>query len=111
VNTYTSLNAFLGTRSERAVPSIRSTRIVRRGQSIAVRYHNTDVVTHYIDGSFIVASGGYRTSTTKARINDFSSARVHQKRGAWFLTTPAGEQLDFTDGMPIAPASHREEVA
>lgn len=38
---------------------------------IIVRYHETDIVTAYVDGSVSFDSGGWRTYTTKERMNDF----------------------------------------
>ena len=39
--------------------------------SYAVRYHSTDIVTYRKDGSIVLSSGGWRTSTTKERINEY----------------------------------------
>jgi len=99
MNTYAQLDAFLGTRAQRTVPGIRSTVVVRRGTSIAVCYHNTDVVTHHVDSSFNVNSGGFRTATTKSRINAFSTARVYQKNFEWFVA----DGIPFVEGIVVGP--------
>ncbi len=49
----------------------------------AVRLHRTDVVTLHPDGSQTLNSGGWRTVTTKDRINAYSMARVWSDRGEW----------------------------
>jgi len=92
----------------------------RNGEHIAVRLHQTDVVTYRVDGTTVLDSGGWRTVTTKDRINRFGpqGARVWSDRGEWRIerttTTPwlrAGEsQTDrgdrsaaFADGVVIGP--------
>lgn len=56
---------------------------------IAVRLHETDVVIAYVDGSVRLDSGGWRTVTTKDRVNRFlpgftmpDGTRVHAGLGA-----------------------------
>jgi uncharacterized protein YxjI len=61
----------------------------------AIRLHNTDVVT-IKDDVYTLNSGGWRTSTTKDRINTFSPARVWQTNGQWFT----GGSL-FYDGITV----------
>lgn len=39
---------------------------------IIVRYHETDIVIAYVDGRVTFESGGWRTYTTKERMNDFT---------------------------------------
>ncbi len=39
------------------------------------RYHNTDIVIRKPNGHMILDSGGYRTQTTKQRINDLIGSR------------------------------------
>lgn len=51
----------------------------------AVRLHSTNVVTYYQDGSVGLDSGGWRTVTTKDRINRFSPLRVWGDKGAWYV--------------------------
>lgn len=43
---------------------------------MAVRLHNTDVVTYHPDGTATLYTGGWMTVTTKDRINAWSPARV-----------------------------------
>jgi hypothetical protein len=45
----------------------------------AVRFHSTDVVTIHRDGTWTLRTGGWETVTTKARINDYSPARVYSE--------------------------------
>jgi len=59
-------------------------RIEYQDGTIAIRLHNTDVVT-IKDNSYILNSGGWRTPTTKDRINKYSPAYISQNKGLWYL--------------------------
>lgn len=64
--------------------------------SEAIRLHNTDIVTTLKNGKIVLDSGGWRTSTTKDRINSFSPARIWQDKGVWYL-----DGATFYDGIVI----------
>ncbi len=73
--------------------------------SFAIRLHATDVVTMAPDGSFTLNSGGWRTVTTKERINAFSPVNVGSDRGQWYVYPRRGDwsyRFPFADGMTIA---------
>ena len=78
-----------------------SIRYVAHDGAIVYRHHFTDVVTLCPDGSEILNSGGWRTVTTKDRINRFSHARVRQRKGEWFVVGMNGNLVPFEDGMKI----------
>lgn len=109
LNTYAALDAFLGRLEHKNIPSIRSTMVIRRRNGdIAVQYHLTDVVTAHVDGTFTLYSAGYRTSTTKSRMNTFSPARVYQTKGVWKLDVGVGQphreaskDFLFIDGITV----------
>lgn len=71
----------------------RSTSLERRdADTIAVRYHETDVVTYHAGrlgqpGTVTVNSDGWRTATTKERINTYSHVRLYQEHGLWYVVT------------------------
>lgn len=71
-----------------------------------VRYHQTDVVQFTAD-VITLDSGGWRTATTKARMNQASHQfnlgfRVYQERGVWWVWMLAdGSRVAFADGMTI----------
>lgn len=74
--------------------------------TIRVTYHWTNVVTVNPDGSIILDSGGYRSATTKTRMNQASNQlhlafAVFQKDFDWFVGYK-GETLPFEDGMVLA---------
>lgn len=71
------------------------------GESVVgIRLHNTTILMLYPDGRFRVNSGGYRTVTTKQRINALlpSGYRVFSKKFEWFMSTPSGDVFSFDDG-------------
>ncbi len=85
INTYASAADYLGRKIDRPL-SGRSTRLQRRDDdTIAVRYHYTDVVTYHADGPTVLYSGGYHTMTTKSRMNEYTQANVVQANGVWYL--------------------------
>jgi hypothetical protein len=75
---------------------------------VAVQLHNTDIVKIHKDNTYTLNSGGWFTVTTKARINEFSPARLGQDKGIWYLYVGQGqgqgwskERIPFHDGMKI----------
>lgn len=64
--------------------------------TIGVRLHNTVVVSIHSDGTYTLNSGGWRTVTTKARMNEFCPVRVSQKKYDWFV----GDE-PFYDGIRV----------
>lgn len=80
------------------------------GTTVTVRYHNTDVVNVYRDGRIKLNSGGWRTATTKNRMNQASNQfglgyRVYQIDFKWFVDCPDGVARPFWDGMILDPAT------
>jgi len=75
-------------------------------EGVAVQLHNTDIVTVHPDDTYTLNSGGWQTVTTKARINEFSPARLGQDKGIWYLYVGAGagwskERIPFVDGIKV----------
>lgn len=71
--------------------------------AIVIRYHDTDVVTLFYDGAIRLDSGGWKTLTTKERLNWFLpySIRVYQESGIWYLSDNKEVYL-FEDGLTIS---------
>jgi hypothetical protein len=59
-------------------------RIPEERKVIAVRLHSTHIVKFYEDGRVTLHTGGWRTVTTKDRINEFITGRVYQKNHDWY---------------------------
>ena len=103
MRTYAEAAAFLGGREYRTIPSLRSTAVERlTATTIGIRYHGTYVVTYHADGTCTLRTNGYRTVTTKSRINDFSPARVYQRDFNWYIMVRCETKpWPFHDGMVI----------
>jgi hypothetical protein len=81
-----------------------------RGQRI-VRLHDTDIVTFPNPDNpywFILNSGGWRTPTTKDRINAVlpQGVCIYQDRGIWYVRiglwdSNSGKTIPFFDGIEI----------
>lgn len=76
----------------------------RDNGDIAVKLHNTDVVTYKPNGDVVLNSGGWRTYTTKDRINKFAPIRwLSQERGVWYVMNWEGVEVGYDDGMVVHP--------
>lgn len=61
-------------------------RSTNNGTDIALRLHNTDILVYHANGDITLYTGGWRTVTTKARMNEFLSGwSIGQSKGQWFL--------------------------
>lgn len=67
--------------------------------SVSIELHGTKVVVIYPNGLYKLNSGGWRTSTTKDRINKYSPVRVYQRNHTWYVD--AGNQPEFEDNMLV----------
>lgn len=90
---------FLKNRSSRKVGNNTYARKTEAGEVI-VRLHNTDILTFFPNGRVIVNTGGYRSNTTKSRINEFLPVdfpRLYQARGLWFWAQGDNSPIPFSD--------------
>ena len=122
VTSYEEARKFLGGREERTIAHNTRLRDATRNEdgchfgAIAVRLHATDVVTYTQPGWLILNSGGYRTVTTKERINAFLPIGygVFAKDFVWFVriglwSDDNGKTVPFEDGMTL-PANYRDAL-
>ena len=104
------------------------TMITKFGNSIAVIFHSTVIVeikkndgVKNRSGSDLVPltvkldSGGYRTQTTKLRINQTSREynlgfKVYQKQKNWYVELSTGQVYDFYDDMEIKTLGNWREI-
>jgi len=100
--TYKTLDAYLATKDSRPAPGRKNnTRAIRRDEkSIAIQLHATDILIFHSSGAITLNSGGWRTSTTKSRINEYlpSGYQVNQKAGEWYINGDV-----YADGMQVTP--------
>ena len=73
---------------------------------IGVRLHSTYIVKFWPDGQTTLHTGGWYTSTTKDRINQFISGHVYQSGNQWYYTAsigqPNGMPVRFSEGMNVS---------
>lgn len=65
---------------------------------VHVRLHETDVVTLHMDGTTTLRTGGFKTDTTKDRMNRFMPKGYHITRGSgvWWVNS-----MPFQEGMTL----------
>ena len=91
-----------------------NTKVERVGAYNVVTLHGTPVVKLHSNGTVTLNSGGWRTATTKTRINQVATEwglgfRVHQDNYRWnvSLIDPQSGHLHkprgFMDGMTFSP--------
>lgn len=68
---------------------------IEHDDSVSISLHGTTVVKFFPNGLVQLNSGGYRTHTTKERINRYSPVGVYQKNWEWFLSdgTPFEDKM------------------
>ena len=67
-------------------------------ETIGVQLHSTIVVKIHSDGTYTLNSGGWRSVTTKGRINEYCPVKVYQRKYRWYV---GDEELPFEDGMKV----------
>jgi hypothetical protein len=77
-----------------------NTYLETREHAIAIRLHATDVVTLHEDGTYTLDSGGWKSVTTKDRINAYTSVNLWQEKHVWYVGGREDRYL-FVDGMRL----------
>jgi hypothetical protein len=101
LNFTTAASKFATARNKYSKPLGNNTKLVKvDDDTFAVKLHHTNVVLIHRDGTYTLNSGGWRTVTTKDRINGYSPARVWQKAHVWYVN--GGDR--FFDGIRVNSA-------
>lgn len=69
--------------------------------SVGIILHGTIVVRIHEDGSYTLNNGGWKTTTTKDRINKYCPYYMFQKNYEWFVKV-GGATVPFYSGMVIS---------
>lgn len=72
------------------------------GRKMFLRLHHTDIVIwDHESATTTITSGGWRSHTTKGRINTFSYFSIFQKKFEWFICFDHKweKAVPFEDGM------------
>ena len=94
MNTYTQLNELAKTRKRKLANN--TYLVIRDDDGYGIRLHDTEVVIHYKD-RIVLNSGGYKTLTTKSRMNDYSTHTIYQKNHVWYVDN----EIPFKDGITL----------
>lgn len=102
---YWAARTALGRRDSVTVAN--NTRVVNLGDdSVGLVLHSTTVARWYRDGLIVLNSGGWRTVTTKDRMNRALpspwSVRSDARRGGWGVYYSRERVAGFADGVTIA---------
>lgn len=93
--TYEDALAKLGKRERKKLEN--NTWLVKlTDDSVGVKLHDTVVVYIFKSGVYQLNTGGWRTVTTKDRINRYGPARVNQENNIWYI----GDGV-FEDGVRV----------
>lgn len=106
IKTYQQAKDYLGNKKER--PYAHNTRIeidsLDLGHDvITVKYHGNPVVNLFPDGTITYNSCGWKTLTTKERINWFlpDGFTLYQEKSVWYISRHNHGVFVFTDGIAI----------
>lgn len=89
-------------RNEQRRKIANNTYLERRGENIAVHLHSTDVLTFHPNGDVQFDTAGWKTVTTKQRMNKFQNvARIWSDKGVWYVRVGTQWQ-DNTEPIPYA---------
>lgn len=108
---YWSVQTKLGNRDSRKVQH--NTYLQRRPDGdIALRYHNTDILTWHPDNTVTYQTNGWRTATTKTRMSAWGPLRIWQKNFEWYYDQYCDqderlvyETFAYRDGMTVPARS------
>jgi len=77
------------------------------GGMIAVRLHDTDIVTWDVNGPITFYTGGWNTSTTRERLNRYAPPGVgfYQRDGVAYVRSH-GNVKPLDDGITLDAAGH-----
>src|SRR4030042_112304 len=84
------------------------------GEDRVIRHFQVDILRFHPDGSITFNSGGYRTKTTKSRLNKYQNlVSIYQDNRIWYVLWngdcywktegPPVETFIFADGMRVYP--------
>lgn len=101
---YSHALQILNGRMRKTIHGIRGTHLEVKDNVVVMYYHNTPVVSFHHNGDIALNSGGYKTRTTKERMNKVigNKAKVYQHKGGWYIYYLDGNTTHaFMDGMKV----------
>jgi len=77
-------------------------RVIYPDGETAIRLYETDIIITRANGNKDYYANGYRTPTTKDRMNQFGDLAIRQEKGKWICTDKVGNESFFYDGISTA---------
>lgn len=71
--------------------------------SVGILLHGTYVVKIHPDNSATLNSGGWRTATTKDRINTYSPVKIFQDKYQWYYSYKDKPWVPFVENQTVSP--------
>jgi hypothetical protein len=99
---YGSLSNFLDGRESKKLGNNTIVHKIDEG-TVAIKYHNTNILKINQENVVTISTGGWETTTTKDRLNQFLGCRgfgIFQKKGIWYIRGN-DETVEYEDGMRI----------
>jgi hypothetical protein len=74
------------------------------GDDFVIRHHATNIIRIHENGTYTLDVRGWQSVTTKARLGEYSPARIYSLHGTWLVQVPAdmqreGQVLAYRNGM------------
>jgi hypothetical protein len=96
-NTFDGFDGYLGKKDRRKLSH--NVYAERDGADIVIIFHWTKIIRYRPDGSVVLNSGGYRSVTTKANLNQYSDCTIWQEKYVWYASYGDDKKMEFEDGM------------
>jgi len=110
MNKFAELDQYLGKKQDR--PYGNNTRVQRRGENIAIKHFDTDIML-FTPSTITMDCEGWRSFTTKSRLNNNlpSPWRVYQEKNQWYLWNYKNKDTYvFEDGIFISFSTSIEGI-
>lgn len=106
IKNYTQAKASLKNRDSKIVRN--NTKLIRNGNAISVKLHNTIIVTYYPSGMISINTGGWSSNLTADRIGRFTKLCVYKHNNTLKVTLKNNNYcaLTITDGMLFTDEGH-----
>lgn len=103
MESYKAFSNYLGAKDNR--PLCNNTRAIRLADNrIGIKLHDTIIIEYHKSGLMVLNSGGWKTATTKDRLNRFTPLHIYQDKGVWYVfdnhyNNANDNNVPFSDGM------------
>lgn len=99
---YKSADQVLGSKTSKVIGNNTELRRKSNGR-ITVLLHDNRIITYYPDNVTELFAAGYRSNTTKDRLNRYTPSQysINQRSGTWYLFKNGERKSKFFNGMKL----------